>query len=229
MLYPVLIDMPCAKTVQGLTPTLAVINNVSPNSNKINPKMRYNRVMNLGLILFGLGETLLITANVGVSPWTVLAQGLSFKTGYSIGLTTFFVSIAVLFLWIPLKQKPGIGTILNTIIVSVVIDVSLPYLPNPETIILQISQIIIAVVIVGIGSGFYLVANLGPGSRDGLMTGLQRITNKPISLIRAIIEISVVIFGWYLGGVVGIGTIVFAIGIGPLVSAGLFSVSRIIK
>ena len=183
----------------------------------------------LGLILFGLGETLLITANAGVSPWTVLAQGISIRTGYSIGLTTFFVSIGVLCLWIPLRQKPGIGTIFNIIIISVVIDVSLPYLPAPETILLQILQIISAVVIVGIGSGFYLIANLGPGSRDGLMTGLQRMTKKPIFLIRAIIEISVVIVGWYLGGVVGIGTIVFALAIGPFVSAGLFSVSRIIK
>ena len=183
----------------------------------------------LGLILFGLGETLLITANAGVSPWTVLAQGISIRTGYSIGLTTFFVSLGVLCLWIPLRQKPGIGTILNTIIVSVVMDVSLPFLPAPETILLQTLQIISAVVIVGLGSGFYLIANLGPGSRDGLMTGLQRMTNKPISLIRAIIEISVVIVGWYLGGVVGIGTIVFALTIGPFVSSGLFSVSRIIK
>ena len=183
----------------------------------------------LGLILFGLGETLLITANAGVSPWTVLAQGISIRTGYSIGLTTFFVSLGVLCLWIPLRQKPGIGTILNTIIVSVVMDVSLPFLPAPETILLQTLQIISAVVIVGLGSGFYLIANLGPGSRDGLMTGLQRMTNKPISLIRAIIEISVVIVGWYLGGVVGIGTIVFALTIGPFVSFGLFSVSRIIK
>ena len=183
----------------------------------------------LGLILFGLGETLLITANAGVSPWTVLAQGISIRTGYSIGLTTFFVSIGVLFLWIPLRQKPGMGTILNTIIVSVVIDVSLPYLPAPETILLQTLQIISAVVIVGLGSGFYLIANLGPGPRDGLMTGLQRMMNKPIFLIRTIIEISVVIVGWYLGGGVGIGTIVFALAIGPFVSAGLFSVSRIIK
>tara|TARA_B100000378_G_scaffold259878_1_gene240192 strand:+ start:163 stop:825 length:663 start_codon:yes stop_codon:yes gene_type:complete len=183
----------------------------------------------LGLILFGLGETLLITAGVGVSPWTVLAQGISFKTGYSIGLTTFFVSIGVLCLWIPLRQKPGVGTILNTIIVSIVIDVSLPYLPAPELLVFQILQVIIGVVIVGLGSGFYLIANLGPGSRDGLMTGLQKKTNLPISLIRAILEISAVIVGWYLGGIVGIGTIVFALAIGPFVSAGLFFVGRYIK
>ena len=180
----------------------------------------------LGLILFGLGETLLITAGVGVSPWTVLAQGISFKTGYSIGLTTFFVSIGVLCLWIPLRQKPGVGTILNTIIVSIVIDVSLPYLPAPELLVFQILQVIIGVVIVGLGSGFYLIANLGPGSRDGLMTRLQKNTNLPIYLIRAILEISAVTVGWYLGGIVGIGTIVFALAIGPFVSAGLFFVGR---
>ena len=183
----------------------------------------------LGLILFGLGETLLITAGVGVSPWTVLAQGISFKTGYSIGLTTFFVSIGVLCLWIPLRQKPGVGTILNTIIVSIVIDVSLPYLPAPELLVFQILQVIIGVVIVGLGSGFYLIANLGPGSRDGLMTGLQKKTNLPIFLIRAILEISAVAVGWYLGGIVGIGTIVFALAIGPFVSAGLFFVGRYIN
>ena len=183
----------------------------------------------LGLILFGLGETMLIAARVGVSPWTVLAQGLSVKTGYSIGLTTFVVSISVLCLWIPLKQKPGIGTILNTIIISIVLDVSLPYLPIPESFFLQILQVIIGVLIVGLGSGFYLIANLGTGPRDGLMTGLQKITNLPIALIRAIIEISAVVCGWYLGGIVGIGTIVFALGIGPFVSAGLFFVGRYIK
>ena len=183
----------------------------------------------IGLILFGLGETMLITANVGVSPWTVLAQGISIKTGYSIGISTFFVSIGVLILWIPLKQKPGIGTILNTIIISIVLDVSLPYLPTPESFFLQALQVFIGVIIVGLGSGFYLISNLGPGSRDGLMTGLQKKTNLPIALIRATIEVSAVVFGFYLGGVVGIGTLVFAFGIGPAVSAGLFFVSRFFK
>ena len=183
----------------------------------------------IGLILFGLGETMLITANAGVSPWTVLAQGISIKTGYSIGISTFFVSIGVLILWIPLKQKPGIGTILNTIIISIVLDVSLPYLPTPESFFLQALQVFIGVIIVGLGSGFYLISNLGPGSRDGLMTGLQKKTNLPIALIRATIEVSAVVFGFYLGGVVGIGTLVFAFGIGPAVSAGLFFVSRFFK
>ena len=183
----------------------------------------------IGLILFGLGETMLIAANVGVSPWTVLAQGISIKTGYSIGISTFMVSIGVLILWIPLKQKPGIGTILNTIIISIVLDVSLPYLPTPESFFLQALQVFIGVIIVGLGSGFYLISNLGPGSRDGLMTGVQKKTNLPIALIRATIEVSAVVFGFYLGGVVGIGTLVFAFGIGPAVSAGLFFVSRFFK
>ena len=183
----------------------------------------------IGLILFGLGETMLIAANAGVSPWTVLAQGISIKTGYSIGIATFIVSIGVLILWIPLKQKPGIGTILNTIIISIVLDVSLPYLPTPESFFLQALQVFIGVIIVGLGSGFYLIANLGPGSRDGLMTGLQKKTNLPIVLIRTTIEVSAVVFGFYLGGVVGIGTLVFAFGIGPAVSAGLFFVSRFFK
>ena len=195
----------------------------------LKPKFITLMYLILGLVLFGLGETMLIAANAGVSPWTVLAQGIAVKTGYSIGITTFIVSIGVLFLWIPLKQKPGIGTILNTIIISVVLDVSLPYLPTPESFFLQVLQVFIGVIIVGLGSGFYLISNLGPGSRDGLMTGLQKKTNLPIALIRATIEVSAVVFGFYLGGVVGVGTLVFAFGIGPAVSAGLFFVSRFFK
>ena len=201
----------------------------SPNALNFKPKFLTLFYLVFGLILFGIGEALLITANLGVSPWTVLAQGMSFKSGYSIGVTTLIVSISILFLWIPLRQKPGIGTILNTISISIILDLSLPYLPSPELYILQVLQVIIGVIIVGLGSGFYLIANLGPGSRDGLMIGLQQKTNLPISLIRNLIELSAVILGWYLGGIVGIGTIVFALGIGPLVSAGLFFVGRYIK
>ncbi len=182
-----------------------------------------------GLILFGLGETLLVTANIGVSPWFVLHQGMSVKTGYSIGLTTLIVSIIVLFFWIPLKQKPGIGTILNTILISVVVDLSLPYLPHPEEFLSQLLQVIIAVLIVGLGSGFYLIANLGPGARDGLMTGIQKKTNLSFSLTRTLIELSAVALGWYLGGIVGIGTVIYALGIGPFVSFGLFFVGKYFK
>ena len=129
-------------------------------------------------------------------------------------------------MWIPLKQKPGIGTILNTIIVSVVIDVTLPYLPSPELFFFQMIQIFIGVLIVGLGSGFYLIANLGPGPRDGLMTGLQKKTNLSIALVRAFLEITVVITGWYLGGTVGVGTLLFAFGVGPAVALGLYIVDK---
>ena len=182
-----------------------------------------------GLILFGLGEALIVTASIGVSPWFVLHQGLSFISGYSIGITTFVVSLVVLLLWIPLSQRPGIGTIANAIIISIVLDVTLTFLPYPENYIFQLLQVIIGILIICIGSGYYLAANLGPGPRDGLMTGLQRKTKQSFSIIRSGIEISVVLVGWYLGGIVGIGTILYALTIGPSVSLGLYIVGKIMK
>ena len=201
------------------------------SSNPLNFKPKLNTLFYLiiGLILFGLGETLLITANQGVSPWTVLAQGISFQSNLSIGITTFIVSIIVMFFWYPLKQKPGLGTIINIILISIVIDLSTSILPYPKTFFYQILQSIIAIFIVGLGSGFYLTANLGPGPRDGLMTGLQNLTNKPIALIRTILEVSVVIIGFYLGGIVGLGTLLFAFGIGPAVSLGIYFVMKFCK
>ena len=193
------------------------------------PKFKTILYLVLGLILFATGETLLITANQGVSPWTVLAQGISFQSNLSIGVTTFIVSIFVLLLWYPLSQKPGLGTILNIILISIVIDLTIPILPYPKSFLLQIIQSVVAVFIVGLGSGFYLTANLGPGPRDGLMTGLQNLTNQPIALIRTIIEVSAVGVGFYLGGIVGIGTLLFAFGIGPTVSLGIFIVMKYFK
>jgi Predicted membrane protein len=137
------------------------------------------------------------------------------------------VSIAVLLLWIPLKQKPGIGTILNALIIALMIDVCINFVPTPENFISQILLAVVAVITVGIGGGIYLVANLGPGPRDGLMIGLQEKTNFPIALVRAFLEISVVTIGWYLGGTVGIGTLLFAFGIGPAVAFGLFLVDKV--
>ena len=193
------------------------------------PKVKTLMYLVFGLILFGLGESLLVTANIGGGPWLVLHQGVSFKTGYTIGITTFIVSIIVLFIWIPLKQKPGIGTILNVIIIAIVIDLSLTHLPYPEIFILQFLQVIMGVLLVGLGSSFYLIANLGPGARDGLMTGTQKITKLSFSLTRTLIEFSVLALGWYLGGIVGIGTVIYALGIGPFVSASFFFVGKYIK
>ena len=137
------------------------------------------------------------------------------------------MSIGVLILWIPLKQKPGIGTILNALIIAIMIDVCIKFVPTPDNYISQIILAVVAVLTVGLGGGIYLVANLGPGPRDGLMIGLQEISNLPIALVRAFLEISVVAVGWYLGGTVGIGTLLFAFGIGPAVALGLFLVDKI--
>lgn len=186
-------------------------------------------ILCLGLTLFGLGESLIITAGAGMSPWTVLAEGLSISTNLSIGSLTFLISLAVLLLWIPLKQMPGIGTLLNVIIIAAVIEWSLPYLPHPQYYELKILQAFVGTLLVGFASGIYLIANLGPGPRDGLMTGFQRITGFPIAWVRASIEIVVVTIGWTLGGSIGLATIIFAFGIGPAVSVGLFCISAIVK
>ena len=180
-----------------------------------------------GLTLFGLGEGLLIVSFTGASPWSVLAQGISLNVNLSIGTITFFISVGVLSLWVPLGQKPGMGTILNAIIIALMIDLCIKFVPTPSDYIHQLILAIVSVITVGIGGGIYLVSNLGAGPRDGLMIGLQKISNFPIALVRAILEISVVSIGWYLGGTVGIGTLLFAFGIGPCVALGLFLVDKI--
>ena len=210
--------------------TIKNIPKVSWSSEKplnVKPKISTFLFLCFGLTLFGLGEGLLIVSFTGASPWTVLAEGISLNVDFSIGTVTFFISLGVLFLWLFLNQKPGIGTLLNALIVAVMIDVSIALIPTPENYISQLFLAIFAVLIVGLGSGFYLVANLGPGPRDGLMTGIQRKTNLPIAGVRAFLEITVVSIGWYLGGTVGIGTLLFAFGIGPAVALGLFLVGKI--
>ena len=179
-----------------------------------------------GLSLFGVGEGLLIVSFTGASPWSVLAQGISLNVNLSIGTITLLISIAVLILWIPLGQKPGMGTIFNALIIAIMIDLCIKYVPTPSNYIHQLLLAIISVVMVGIGGGIYLVSNLGAGPRDGLMIGLQKLTNFPIAVVRATLEISVVSIGWYLGGTVGIGTLLFAFGIGPCVALGLYLVDK---
>ena len=180
-----------------------------------------------GLMLFGLGEGLLIVSFTGASPWSVLAQGLSLNVNLSIGMLTFLISVTVLILWIPLGQKPGMATILNALIIALMIDLCIKFVPTPSSYTNQLILAVISVVTVGIGGGIYLVANLGAGPRDGLMVGLQKLTNFPIAAVRGTLEISVVSAGWYLGGTVGIGTILFAFGIGPCVALGLYLVDKL--
>jgi uncharacterized membrane protein YczE len=179
-----------------------------------------------GLSLFGLGEGLLIVSFTGASPWSVLAQGISLNINLSIGTITLLISVAVLILWIPLGQKPGMGTIFNALIIAIMIDLCIKYVPTPSNYIHQLLLAVISVIMVGIGGGIYLVSNLGAGPRDGLMIGLQKVTNFPIAVVRATLEISVVSIGWYLGGTVGVGTLLFAFGIGPCVALGLYLVDK---
>jgi len=191
------------------------------------PKISSFIFLCFGLALFGLGEGLLIVSYSGASPWSVLAQGISLHIDLSIGVTTFFISSFVLFLWFFLDQKLGIGTIMNIIIIAIMIDVSIVFIPTPENYIFQLILAVMAVLIVGFGGGIYLVANLGAGPRDGLMVGLQKKTNMPIAAVRAFLEITVVTVGWYLGGTVGVGTLLFAFGIGPAVALGLFLTGKL--
>ncbi len=199
----------------------------SKKSLNFKPKLSTFLFLCFGLTLFGLGEGLLLVSLTGASPWSVLAQGISLHIDLSIGIITFFISLFVIFLWIFLDQKPGIGTILNAIIIALMIDFSIAFVGTPDNYFSQLFLAIISVLLVGLGSGFYLIANLGPGPRDGLMTGLQKKTKLPIALVRGFLEISVVITGWYLGGTVGIGTLLFAFGVGPAVALGLYIVDKL--
>ena len=199
----------------------------SDKSFNFKPKFSTSFFLIFGLIIFGFGEGLLILSTIGNSPWSVLAEGISKNSKLSIGAATFLVSVSVLYFWVFLRQKPGLGTVFNIIVISGMIDVTLYFFDPPSSNMSKYLLAIFSVMLVGIGSGIYLVANLGPGPRDGLMTGLTKITNLPIALVRACLEISVVIVGWYLGGTVGIGTLIFAFGIGPCVAFGLFVVNKI--
>ena len=202
------------------------VNWTSVKPHNLKPKFSTFFFLCFGLMLFGLGEGLLIVSLTGASPWSVLAQGISLNVNLSIGTITLFISIAVLILWIPLGQKPGMGTIFNALIIALMIDICIKFVPSPSSYIYQLILAVISVITVGIGGGIYLVSNLGAGPRDGLMIGLQKVTNSPVALVRAILEISVVTVGWYLGGTVGVGTLLFAFGIGPCVALGLFIVDK---
>jgi len=156
-----------------------------------------------------------------VSPWTVFAEGLTNVTGWSLGFATFVISASVLILWIPLKQTPGMGTILNAIIIALVLEYVLPFLPTLETYIANAVLALMGVLVTGLGGAIYLIANLGPGPRDGLMVGLQTVTHQPIALVRTFLELTVVAIGWALGGTLGLGTIFFVLGIGPAMAIGM--------
>ena len=183
----------------------------------------------LGNWLYGTGEAILIKADIGQSPGTVLAQGIQNITGDTIGWTSFYISIGVMFLWIPLKNKVGIGTVLNIIFVSVAIAVMMPVFPSPDSYAVSVVMVLIGILVIGLGSAFYIPSNLGPGPRDGLMTGLHYRTGIPIGRVRFVIEAVFLLAGWLLGGSVGLGTVLVTVLVGEVVAVFFGIVSRVSK
>jgi uncharacterized membrane protein YczE len=175
----------------------------------------------VGLFLYGAGCALTVEAGLGVDPWTVFAQGISIHTGVGIGWITNIVGFLVLLLWIPLRQKPGVGTIANILLVGTSMQLVLAVVPPIAGLPLQIAALLGGILIVALASGLYIGARFGPGPRDGLMTGLNARLGWPIWLCRGLVELTVLVAGWLLGGNVGIGTILFAALIGPLVHIAL--------
>jgi uncharacterized protein len=181
----------------------------------------------VGLWLFGTGDALILASDLGASPWSVLAQGLSVRTGFGIGWTTFGVSVAVLALWIPLRQRPGLGTVLNIIVIALAIGITYPRVSTPDSLAGQLGFVFLGIGLIGLGSGFYLTSGHGPGPRDGWMTGLHRVTGWPVGRVRLLIEVTVLVAGWALGGIVGIGTALFALLVGQSVALGLAFAHRL--
>ena len=183
-------------------------------------------VLSVGLWLFGTGEALLVAAELGNGPWTVLAQGVAARTSLTIGAATFLLSLVVLALWIPLRERPGLGTIANAVVIAAALQVGVWFLPHPDPAWLKIVFVFAGVALIGLGSGLYLTTNLGPGPRDGWMTGIHRRFDIPVARVRLGIELTVLALGWLLGGTVGFGTVVFALLIGPSVGWGLRLMDR---
>ena len=174
-----------------------------------------------GLTIFGIGDGLVTWSELGNSPWTVFAEGISVQTPLSIGAATLVIGIAVLLSWIPLRERPGLGTVLNVLIISLMIDVTLWVMPESDALSARWPALIGGIALVGVGSGFYLTSMLGPGPRDGLMTGIHARTGWPIFAVRTGIEASAVAIGWVLGGTVGAGSVLFALLVGPAVATAL--------
>jgi len=199
----------------------------SSNPMSTRPRLSTMSILLVGEFLFGLGDAFLIVAGIGNTPWTVLAEGIALVIDWSIGKATFLVSAAVLLLWIPIKEIPGIGTLLNAIIIAATIELTVGRIPASDDILISLLQVCLGILLIGIGSAMYLTANLGPGPRDGWMTGLQRVTGVPIGRVRVTIEISVLVVGVLLGGTFGFGTVLFAFAIGPVVAVCLATAGRI--
>lgn len=194
-----------------------------PASAPARPTSLMRRIVQLavGLPLYGVGIALTVEAGLGLDPWTVLAEGLALRTGLGIGWITIVIGALVLLAWIPLREKPGVGTILNIVVVGAALQVTLDLMGPLEGLAWRIAALLGGIALVGLASGLYIGARFGPGPRDGLMTGLQRRAGWPVWRARATIELSVLALGWLLGGTVGWGTVAFAVLIGPCVDVAL--------
>jgi uncharacterized membrane protein YczE len=171
----------------------------------------------VGLIGYGFSMALMVRAGLGLDPWDVFHQGLSRHTGMTIGVASAVVGVAVLLAWIPLRNRPGIGTIANVVVIAVTVDTALAWLPTPTALPVRVALMLGAVALNALSTVLYIGAGLGPGPRDGLMTGIVARTGLSVRLVRTSIEASVLVTGWLLGGTVGVGTVIYALGIGPLV------------
>jgi uncharacterized membrane protein YczE len=179
----------------------------------------------VGLLLYGLGSSLLVLANLGLDPWNVFHQGLARHSSLGIGTWTIIVGFVVLLLWIPLRQRPGIGTVSNVIVIGLVVDIVLAHVGPPHELGWRITYLLTGVLFSGIATGAYIGAGLGPGPRDGLMTGIAA-RGHSIRVVRTCLELSVLATGWLLGGTVGVGTVVYAVSIGPLAHVFIPLLSR---
>jgi uncharacterized membrane protein YczE len=184
-------------------------------------------VLFFGLFIFGLGDSLLIQSEIGNAPWSVLAQGVSNRLDITMGWSTFAISSLVLLLWIPLKEKPGFGTLSNIALIAAAIQVGVTIFPTPDSYLVGIIYCLIGIGMVGVGSSLYITCGLGPGPRDGLMTALHHRSGIRIGRVRLGIEGSVLVMGWLLGGTVGLGTLLFATLIGQSIAVALGVVSRV--
>ncbi|MFF0836134.1 MULTISPECIES: YitT family protein [unclassified Streptomyces] len=169
-----------------------------------------------GLALYGASSALLVAAGLGLEPWNVLHQGLAELTGLTIGVVSIAVGAVVLLLWIPLRQRPGLGTVSNVFVVGLAMDGTLALLPDVRALAVRVPLLVAGIVLNGAATGLYIAASFGPGPRDGLMTGLHRRTGRSIRLMRTVVEVTVVVTGFALGGTIGVGTVLYAVSIGPL-------------